>query len=137
MSGAKIAEEVASAIADASAQLGGGTALTASLWRALGDAEATYPPAALVRLEFEAAALILKNEQRASGDGITATGDVELMLAAEQAFATEPQVGDHLYVTSDHFAENSRKFVLNSVDAKDYGGVTLMWKVTATERGQE
>lgn len=137
MSGAQIAAEVASAIAEASAQLGDGTALTASLWRAPSDNETTYPPAALVRLEFEATALILKNEQRVSADGITAAGDVEFILATEHEFATEPQVGDHVYMTSDHFAETARKFVVNGVDAKDYGGVTLMWKVTATERGQE
>lgn len=96
MSGAEIASEVAAAIAEAGADVGGGAPLTGAIVRVSGADEGVYPPTPGVETEYDCTLLLMQYSVR-DRDGTNITDrDLKAMISPE--IAIEPENGDKLRV---------------------------------------
>lgn len=118
MSGASIAAEVSAAIAQASAEVGNGTALQGTITRA-GSPSGVFPfdpvsgsstPCTLILSQFS-------DNDRAGGD--VRVGDVRAMIATD-GLTLDPSNGDRLTVAG-------RSYNLVTVSPYKPGGVVLYW----------
>lgn len=118
MSGAEIASEVATAIAEAGADVGDGAPLTGSILRTTGADETTYPPTPGSTTSFDCT-LILSQYSARDRDGTNITDrDLKAMISPDAE--TDPRNGDSLQV-------QGRTYSIENVTPYKPGGTVLYY----------
>jgi len=125
-----IRAEIAEAVAEATAEVGNGQALTATITRPGTPDESTYPPTAGTLTDYTGGALIGSYTDRDRAGSATITDrDVRLLLTAPIVDAsgneTAPQNGDTVALS------DGRTLHVQAVEPVQPGGVALMWKCRA------
>lgn len=133
MSGSQIAAEVAAALGEASAEVGTGAPLVATITRITGADETTYPPVPGTPTDYTTTAVVSSYSARdRAGTNITER-DVKVLLAVpltdEAGNTTEPDNGDTLTLS------DGRVLHIENVDPLQPGGVALMWTCRARAGG--
>ena len=127
MTGAAIAAEVADAIRSASAEVGTGAPLTATIERDTGADEGVYPPTPGTTQTFVCDVVLTSYSARDRDGTNIRQGDAKAMIAPDAE--TAPLNGDKMRISG-------RLYSIESVEDYRPGGVTLYWIAQVRESGQ-